>query len=80
MWGLPSHIFTINDIVLSPFVCFSLRYWKAELQRKERGREARLWVAICKCLWWRILFQGVLLFLEVSTVVVCVQVILLKVK
>ena len=22
MWGLPSHIFTINDIVLSPFCLF----------------------------------------------------------
>ena len=58
---------SVSTVVLPS--CFSLRYWEEELRRKERGRKARLWVAICRCFWWRVLIQGVLMFLEVTSLV-----------
>lgn len=41
------------------------RYWAIEMKRKERGGSARLWMVIFKCIWFRLLVQGILMFLEV---------------
>ena len=42
------------------------RYWAVEVERKERGGKARLWLVILKCIWFRIIIQGLLLGSEVS--------------
>ena len=36
------------------------RYWEQELEKKRRGGKARLWVAIVKCVWWRMILQVIL--------------------
>lgn len=52
-----------NQLWSTWYVC---RYWARELERKEHGGTARLWLVIIKCIWLRLLAQGVLMFLEVS--------------
>ena len=49
-----------------------------EVGKKERGGKARLWRALFKCIWHRLLIQGVLMFIEVSGL--CMELSLPKVK
>jgi ATP-binding cassette subfamily C (CFTR/MRP) protein 4 len=42
------------------------KYWAVEVGKKERGGKARLWRALFKCIWHRLLIQGVLMFIEVA--------------
>ena len=44
------------------------RHWKAELERKKRGKKARLLVAVLKCFWFKMLIQGIGMFVEVRKV------------
>jgi ATP-binding cassette subfamily C (CFTR/MRP) protein 4 len=42
------------------------KHWAEEVRKKECGGKARLWLALFKCIWHRLLLQGVLMFLEVA--------------
>jgi ATP-binding cassette subfamily C (CFTR/MRP) protein 4 len=42
------------------------RYWAMEVRKKEQGGTARLWLVIIKCLWLRLILQGVLMLAEVA--------------
>eukprot|EP00731_Ephydatia_muelleri_P021940 Em0014g531a len=41
-------------------------YWNKELERKKRGKPARLGLAIVMCVWWRLIVQGALTFCEIG--------------
>eukprot|EP00731_Ephydatia_muelleri_P021951 Em0014g542a len=41
-------------------------YWNKELERKKRGKPARLGLAIVMCVWWRLIVQGALSFCEIG--------------
>ena len=43
-------------------------YWENEKERAKRGQKARIWLALFRCLKWSILFHGIFIGLEVSTV------------
>eukprot|EP00731_Ephydatia_muelleri_P022360 Em0014g951a len=45
-------------------------YWNKELERKKRGKPARLGLAIVMCVWWRLIVQGALSFCEIGVNVV----------
>ena len=47
------------------------RYWNKELERKKRGKPARLGLAIVMCVWWRLIVQGALSFCEVLSLNTC---------
>eukprot|EP00731_Ephydatia_muelleri_P034922 Em0086g6a len=42
------------------------RYWSGELDKKKSGGKAYLEIVIFKCLWWRIVLQGVFFFTEMA--------------
>ncbi|XP_019860364.1 PREDICTED: multidrug resistance-associated protein 4-like [Amphimedon queenslandica] len=41
------------------------KYWSVELQRRREGRSPRLLLVWVKIFWWRVLFQGLLVFLQI---------------
>ena len=43
----------------------SCRYWDQELKRSSHGHSPRLWLAVIKCIWWRMMAQGAANLLEV---------------
>ena len=53
-------------IIIWKYLCVCCRHWKYELERKKAGKKPRLLLAVLKCLYWRLLMHGTLMFLEVQ--------------
>ena len=59
----------------SSTVCY-YSYWNKEVERWKNGRSPRMWLALVKTIWWRMLLHGTLIFLLVCISVylpVCIQ-------
>lgn len=67
IWYGFKHILQHSDLYAHPSEADSRylldkfsRYWDVELKKRENGGTPKMWLAIAKCLWWKILLHGIL--------------------